>query len=89
MYKLDFGELHRRLIVYLQQTVQNGSMTERRLARITGISQPHIHQVLKGQKSLSTASADQILRALHNDILDFLDAGDRAEWNRRGDVVVE
>ena len=86
---LGFGELHRRLVGYLHELVHNGNMTERRLARITSISQPHIHQVLKGTKSFSLESADRVLQALHNDLLDFLDPKDIEEWKSRDTFVVE
>ncbi len=89
MYSIDFEEMHRRLVAYLLEIVRNGTVTERRIARITGISQPHIHQVLKGTKSLSMASAGQVLRAFHNDLLDFLEPEDIEEWKKRGEDVVE
>jgi transcriptional regulator with XRE-family HTH domain len=89
MYNLDLEELHRRLVAYLQETVRNGTITERRLARITGVSQPHIHQVLKGTKFFSMATAGQILRSLHNDLLDFLEPEDIEEWKKRGEDVVQ
>ena len=89
MYNLDFEELHRRLVAYLVEIVRNGSMTERRLARITGLSQPHIHHVLKGKRMFSMTSANQVLRALHNDLLDYLEPEDIKEWKHRGDIVVE
>ena len=38
---------------HLRTRIQNGELTERSLARLTGISQPHIHNVLKGAKILS------------------------------------
>jgi len=57
MYTLDFKELHQRLITYLRDSVRNGDMTERRLARLTGVSQPHIHHVLGGKRSFSTETA--------------------------------
>jgi transcriptional regulator with XRE-family HTH domain len=83
MRTLDFEELHRRLVGYLQESVRNGGMTERRLARITGVSQPHIHHVLSGKRSFSTQTADQVLRALRNDLLDFLEPPDIEEWKSR------
>ena len=47
------------------------------LARITGISQPHIHNVLKGKRLLSPEKADEVLRQLQIDLLDLpLQAGD-------------
>jgi hypothetical protein len=84
MYTLDFGELQRRFLDYLRESVRNGDMTERRLAKVTGISQPHIHHVLAGKRGLSMDMADQILRALHNDLLDYLQDPDIDEWKRRG-----
>jgi hypothetical protein len=84
MYVLDFGELHRRLVMYLQDIVRKGTITERSLSRITGISQPHIHQVLKGKKSFSMATANQVLHALHSNLLDFLDDEDIEQWKKRG-----
>ncbi len=83
MYTLDFKELHRRLITYLRDCVRNGEMTERRLARLTGVSQPHIHHVLAGKRSFSTDTADQVLKALRNDLVDFLEAEDIAQWTNR------
>ena len=44
--------------------LSNGELSERRLARLTGISQPHVHNVLKGKRILSPRAADQILHRL-------------------------
>jgi hypothetical protein len=52
--------------------VRNGEISERSLARLAGISQPHIHNVLKGARLLSTDMADQILRRLRIDLADLL-----------------
>ncbi|MGP8243509.1 MAG: helix-turn-helix domain-containing protein, partial [Bryobacteraceae bacterium] len=52
--------------------VRNGELTERALARATGVSQPHIHNVLKGRRELSVEMADAILEALHLDAHDLL-----------------
>jgi predicted transcriptional regulator len=70
---MDFEHLHQRLIDHLQTRVQNGEITERGLSRLTGVSQPHIHNVLKGKRVLSLGSADGILRQLHMDVLDLID----------------
>lgn len=80
---LTFVELQRRLIAYLRENVRNGDITERRLARITGVSQPHIHHVLSGKRGLSMDMADQILRALRIDLLDLVGPEDRAGWKSR------
>ena len=77
---MDFEHLHTRLIEYLQRRVRSGEITERGLSRITGVSQPHIHNVLKGKRVLSITRADGILRQLHLDVLDLLDPN---EWRER------
>jgi len=77
---VDFEHLHTRLIEYLQRRVRSGEITERGLSRITGVSQPHIHNVLKGKRVLSITRADGILRQLHLDVLDLLDPN---EWRER------
>ena len=83
MNALDFAELQRRLVAHLSEKVRNGDITERRLARITGVSQPHMHHVLCGKRGFSMEMADRVMRALRKDILDFLEAEDIAEWNGR------
>jgi hypothetical protein len=44
--------------------VRSGAVSERGLARLAGISQPHMHNVLKGIRALSLESADCLMRAL-------------------------
>jgi predicted transcriptional regulator len=70
---MDFEQLHSRLIDHLVQRVRSGEITERGLSRLTGVSQPHIHNVLKGKRLLSLSKADGILRELHLDVLDLLE----------------
>jgi len=43
------------------------------LARVTGISQPHLHNVLKGKRFLSVGKSDQILQQLHLDLMDLIE----------------
>jgi plasmid maintenance system antidote protein VapI len=69
---MNFADLNLRLTNYLRDSVRSGELTERGLARATGISQPHIHHVLKGKRTLSTDLADAILHKLHLDLKDFL-----------------
>ncbi|HLI86467.1 MAG TPA: helix-turn-helix transcriptional regulator [Bryobacteraceae bacterium] len=70
---ITFALLKTHLLRHLRERIRNGEITERSLARITGISQPHLHNVLKGKRSLSTAKADRILSCLHLDLRVFLD----------------
>jgi transcriptional regulator with XRE-family HTH domain len=81
---MDFQLLQGRLTAHLRTRVRNGEITERSLARLTGISQPHIHNVLKGTRFLSTESADRILRRLRIDLVDLL--GDRERLEPRVDA---
>ena len=50
---MDFRELQIRLVAVLKSRLKNGELSERRMAHLTGISQPHIHNVLKGVRILS------------------------------------
>jgi len=68
---MRFHDLQRRLLAALKARLRNGELTERQLARLTGISQPHIHNVLKGARILSPKIADQILEALRMSLLDL------------------
>lgn len=77
---VDFRELQSRLIRHLQERVRNGEFTERGLARSVGISQPHLHNVLKGKHLLSIAMSDKILRYLHLDVMDLIGEED---WRQR------
>jgi len=77
---VDFGELQLRLVRHLQGRIRGGEITERRLARVVDVSQPHLHNVLKGKHAFSMAMADKILRHLKLDLLDLIDPED---WRRR------
>jgi transcriptional regulator with XRE-family HTH domain len=80
---MDFGELHRRFVTHLRQRVSRGEITERGLARTTGVSQPHIHNVLKGKRSFSVEMADAILYHLNLDLVDLIEPDELLEWRRR------
>jgi len=79
-----FELLQLRLIAHIQQRVQRGELTERGLARHTGISQPHLHNVLKGVRVLSPRMADLLLHHLRITLLDLLDADELAAHQRMG-----
>ncbi len=69
-----FNELQDRLLVLLRAKIQGGEFTERSLAKLTGISQPHVHNVLKGARKFSPDIADSILKKLRLTTLDLFDA---------------
>ena len=80
---MTFWDLHERLIENLRQRVRSGEMTERGLARATGVSQPHIHHVLRGKRLLSAVTADRILGQLHMDLLDLIELEELLQSRRR------
>jgi len=66
------GELHSQLIEVARQRVRAGLLTERGLARSCGVSQPHMHNVLRQIRSLSTDSADRLMHALDLSVPELL-----------------
>ena len=67
----------------LRSKVRNGETTERGLAKLTGVSQPHMHNVLKGQRLLSGELADLILQRLHLSALDLMERGEMVAYLNR------
>ena len=80
---MTFHELQQRLLDELRQRVRSGAATERGIARISGISQPHLHNVLKGKRLLSLDKADEVLRSLEIDILRLIHPEELRESSRR------
>jgi transcriptional regulator with XRE-family HTH domain len=80
---MTFHELQQRLIEELRQRVRSGAATERGLARLSGISQPHLHNVLKGKRVLSMDKADELLRQLQIDVLQLVPPEELRESGRR------
>jgi transcriptional regulator with XRE-family HTH domain len=80
---MTFHDLQQRLLEDLRQRVRGGSVTERSLARVTGVSQPHMHNVLKGIRVLSVERADEILRNLDMDLLDLIELEEVINFHRR------
>lgn len=68
---LNFQDARLRLLAYVRNEIRNGELTERRLARLVGISQPHAHNVLKGVRTLSPQVFDLVLKYLHLSLLDL------------------
>jgi transcriptional regulator with XRE-family HTH domain len=61
---LGFQQLAARLTRHLTERVRRGEMSERSLARLTGYSQPHMHNVLKGSRAMTPELADRVLHLL-------------------------
>lgn len=71
---VTFAILQAVLIALLKTRINNGHFTERGLARILGISQPQLHNVMKGKRRLQTELADRILDKFGLSVLDLIDA---------------
>jgi transcriptional regulator with XRE-family HTH domain len=80
---MTFHDLQQRLLADLRQRVRSGAATERGLARDTGISQPHLHNVLKGKRILSMEKADKVLRRLQIDVLYLIEPEELRESSLR------
>ena len=71
-----FEKLQERLLLLLRARVQGGEITERSMAKLIGVSQPHFHNVLKGTRKFSPEVADSILRKLDLTVLDLFEPGE-------------
>jgi transcriptional regulator with XRE-family HTH domain len=80
---MNFQELERRFIENLKERIRSGELTERRLARLAGISQPHVHNVLKGKRIFSLQMADLILHVLRMDLRDLMSLDEIDEKRRQ------
>jgi plasmid maintenance system antidote protein VapI len=72
--KITFEILQRRLIKFINTRILNGDFTERGLAKIMGVSQPQIHNVLKGARRLQPELADRLIRKFGMTVLDLVDS---------------
>ena len=71
--KETFGSLNKCLIFLVNNKIQNGEVTERALARAVSISQPQIHNVLKGSRKLQPYLADRLMDLFGISIEDLIE----------------
>lgn len=69
-----FQEALEILRISITRRIRNGELTERGLARRVGISQAHMHNVLKGVRVLTPDLADKILVEFRSHLEDLLGA---------------
>jgi hypothetical protein len=69
---LTYQAAQLKLLAYVRSQIRNGELTERGLARLIGVSQPHVHNVLKGVRNLSPNVLDLALKYLHLSLLDLI-----------------
>lgn len=74
--RVTFGVLQERLIQFVNGCIRNGDFSERGLARILGISQPQLHNILKGARKLRPEIADRLIAKFEMSALDLLEAED-------------
>lgn len=74
-----FERILQRLIGRLVRHLTNGEYTERGLARLLGISQPHLHHILAGKRALTPHVADGILATLGWSLGDLFSLEELAE----------
>jgi plasmid maintenance system antidote protein VapI len=80
--RVTFAALQRRLIKAVNVRIQSGEYTERGLAKLLGISQPQIHNVLKGARKLGFELADRLLSTLGLTAFDLLEDHELAEQHQ-------
>lgn len=68
---MTLEQIQARLVNQLRDRLARGELTERGFARRTGISQPHVHKVLKGARTLSPNSMDVVLKSCMLSVLDL------------------
>jgi len=71
---MTFALFQHRLIESIRARLRNGEITERGFARRLGVSQPHIHNVLKGVRILTPRLADKMMCELGLTLLDLVEA---------------
>lgn len=59
----NLQNIHRLVLEAVRARIREGVVSERRLARIAGYSQPHVHNVLAGKRGLNASTADALLAA--------------------------
>jgi len=68
---VNFSVIKNRLLAGLKMRIRTGELTERRLALRVGLSQPHMHNILTGERDLTIDVADRILDELNLSALDL------------------
>jgi plasmid maintenance system antidote protein VapI len=73
---VTFKILQSRLLAFVNLRIKNGEYSERGLARILGVSQSQLHNVLKGARALHSELADRLLKKFGVTALELLHDGE-------------
>lgn len=68
---MTFQQLRAEALATIRRHIANGYFTERQLARVARVSQPQVHNVLKGARLPSAATLDRICQAAHIDVAEI------------------
>lgn len=71
---ISFLTLRSQFLEEVRRRIRNGQWTERRLAVTIGISQPHLHHILRELRTATPKISDALLEALNFSLLDCLPA---------------
>jgi transcriptional regulator with XRE-family HTH domain len=69
---ITFHVLQGRLLAFVNARIRNGEFSERSLAYRLGVSQPQLHNVLKGERKLHVGLADALLAKFQISVVDLL-----------------
>ena len=84
-----FNEVLDCLREQIRARIRNGQLTERALARRVGLSQTHIHHVLKGARLLRMEVADALLGEMGLSLVDLVEAVQRRSTSRKDAGLAE
>jgi len=76
---VTFEELRRLALQAIRLRVANGYFSERQLARLARLSQPQVHNVLKGKRAASFRTIDRLCAAAAVDIAEIARSGRSSE----------
>lgn len=86
---MKFALMKNRLLDLVRLKLRNGENTERRLALRVGLSQSHIHNVLKGERELTVDVADRILEELGMSALDLVERSELVAYIGRTFITAD
>jgi plasmid maintenance system antidote protein VapI len=81
---MTFFNLRELLLSRLRRMLETGAVSESTLARRLGVSQPHLHNTLKGVRGVTLQMADQFLGSMGWCVLDLIDSSDLEAAAKRG-----
>jgi hypothetical protein len=64
---LTLSDLQERFVDLLRKRIRNGEFTGRGLARLVGVSQPHMHNMLRGRRRFSAEVVEDLMCRLRVD----------------------